>query len=497
MSKRPRIAIAGLQHETNTFAPFGASFHDFEIADGWPELTRGADVLKVFPALNIPIGGFISAAGAADLVPIAWAAAEPCAHVSDDAFDRLSEIVCGGIAAAGKIDGIYLDLHGAMVTDSHQDGEGELLRRLRARVGDGMPIVISLDMHANVTKAMSELCDGMTIYRTYPHIDMAETGKRAFDLLLARIQAGRPLHRAFRKLPFLIPVCAQNTMAEPCKGLYDSIPALESAGVANVDFAVGFPPADIHDCGPAIVAAGADATAVEAAADRLVAAVSAKEPAFFAEMMAPTDAVRRAIRVGKPGRPVILADVQDNPGGGGTSDTVGILSALVREKAQNAALALLWDPAAAEAAHKAGVGAELDLALGGRYGYDAAPFQGRFRVEGISDGTVVGSGAMAGGVTMHLGPSARLRVIDSGADVTVVICSHRFQCLDLELFRGFGVEPERQAILAVKSTNHFRAAFQPIASEVLLVELPGANICRLDKIPFQNLRPGVRVTMAG
>jgi len=496
MNKRPRIAIAGLQHEANTFAPFGATFHDFEIADGWPALTTGADVLTVFRPLNIPIGGFIAAAGDCDLVPIAWAAAEPCAHVSDDAFDRLSEILCDGIARAGNIDGVYLDLHGAMVTDSHQDGEGELLRRLRARIGTDMPIVISLDMHANVTQAMSELCDGMTIYRTYPHIDMAETGKRAHALLLARLRAGRPLHRAFRKLPFLIPVCAQNTLAEPCKGLYESIPALESAGVASVDFAVGFPPADIHDCGPAIVAAGPDAKAVEAAADSLFVAVSAKEPAFLADMLTPEDAVRRAIRVGKPGRPAILADVQDNPGGGGTSDTVGILAALVREKAQNAALALLWDPAAAEAAHKAGVGAELDLALGGRYGYDPAPFEGRFRVEGISDGTVTGSGAMAGGVTMHLGPSARLRVIDSGADVTVVICSHRFQCLDLELFRGFGVEPERQAILAVKSTNHFRAAFQPIASEVFLVESPGANICRLDKIPFKNLRPGVRIAAA-
>jgi microcystin degradation protein MlrC len=383
-----------------------------------------------------------------------------------------------------------------MVTESHQDGEGELLRRLRARLGAAMPVVISLDMHANVTRAMSELCDGMTIYRTYPHIDMAETGARAYHLLKARLRHGAPLHRAFRKLPFLIPVCAQSTMADPCKSLYESIPALESSAVSNVDFAVGFPPADIHDCGPAIVAAGSDPQAVEAAADRLLTAVAAKEKDFLADMLTPIDAVRRAIRVGKPGRPAILADVQDNPGGGGTSDTVGILAALVKEKAQNAALALLWDPQAAEAAHKAGVGAELDLALGGRYGYDPAPFQGRFRVEEISDGTVTGSGAMAGGVTMHLGPSARLRVIDSGADVTVVICSHRFQCLDLELFRGFGVEPERQAILAVKSTNHFRADFQPIACEVLLVESPGANICRLDKIPFKHLRPGVRIAAA-
>jgi microcystin degradation protein MlrC len=351
-------------------------------------------------------------------------------------------------------------------------------------------------MHANVTRAMSELSDGMTIYRTYPHVDMADTGGRAYDLLMARLRAGRPLHRAFRKLPFLIPVCAQSTMAEPCKGLYDSIPDLESAAVSNVDFAVGFPPADIHDCGPAIVAAGPDAQAVEAAADRLLAAVAAKERDFLADMLTPAEAVRRAIRAGKPGRPVILADVQDNPGGGGTSDTVGILAALVQQKAQNAALALLWDPQAAEAAHKAGAGAELDLALGGRYGYDPAPFHSRFRVEEISDGIVTGSGAMAGGVTMHLGPSAQLRVIDSGADVTVVVCSHRFQCLDLELFRGFGVEPEQQAILAVKSTNHFRAAFQPIAGEVLLVESPGANICRLDKIPFKNLRPGVRIAAA-
>ena len=163
MTSRPRIAIAGFQHETNTFAPFGAGYEDFAQADGWPALTTGAAILDLFPAVNIPIGGFIAAAGDLDLVPIAWASAEPCSYVSDDAFDRIAGLICDGIATAGRLDGIYLDLHGAMVTASHEDGEGELLRRLRRVVGPDLPIVASLDMHANVTRAMVELADALAI----------------------------------------------------------------------------------------------------------------------------------------------------------------------------------------------------------------------------------------------------------------------------------------------------------------------------------------------
>jgi len=493
MAVRPRIAIAGFQHETNTFAPFGATFQDFKNGDGWPALTLGADILSVFPPVNIPIGGFINAATGFDLVPIAWASAEPCSYVSDDAFDRMSDLICDGITKAGHVDGVYLDLHGAMVSESHEDGEGELLRRIRHRLGPDTAIVVSLDMHANVTRAMVDLSDAMTIYRTYPHIDMVQTGQRACGLLHRRLQDGVPFHKSLRKLPFLIPLSAQCTTTAPCDALYGMLPELEGKSVLSVDLAIGFPMADIFDCGPGVVSYGTDAPAVDHAAERLYEATVAAEPDFHAIMLPPREAVRIAMREGRAGAPIVLADVQDNPGGGGTSDTIALLQALVDQKVQKASLAMLWDPAAASAAHAAGIDGEIELSLGGKYGYDAHPFMGRFKVEALTDGSFDGTGEIFGGITLSLGPTALLRVLDRGADITIVVCSTRFQCLDLSLFRAHGVEPTEQAILAVKSTVHFRADFEPIAQDIILVEAPGACLCRIDKIKYRHLRPGLRL----
>jgi microcystin degradation protein MlrC len=493
MTRRPRIAIAGFQHETNTFAPFGATYQDFVQADGWPALTIGEAMLPLFRPVNIPIGGFIVAADEFDLVPIVWASAEPCSYVSDDAFDRIAGMICDGVAGAGRLDGIYLDLHGAMVTASHEDGEGELLSRLRRLVGADLPIVASLDMHANVTRAMVELSDALAIYRTYPHVDMIETGARASRLLRHRLARGRPLHKAFRKLPFLIPLSAQCTGVEPSRGLYAGIPELEAAGVLGLDLASGFAAADIFDCGPAVVAYGSDEAATERAADRLYAEVISVEDAFENPLVPVQAAVSRAKQLGRPGRPVILADTQDNPGGGGTSDTTGLLRALVEQGARDACLGLLWDPAAAAAAHEAGVGAERQLTLGGRFGYDPEPFTVRCVVEALSGGTFPCSGTIFGGVTVSLGPMARLRILATDSEVRVVVCSTRFQCLDQALFREVGIEPRDQAILALKSTIHFRADFEPIAGEILMVDSPGANLCHTEGIAYRNLRPGVRL----
>ncbi|TIT59209.1 MAG: M81 family metallopeptidase, partial [Mesorhizobium sp.] len=180
--------------------------------------------------------------------------------------------ICNGIAAAGELDAVYLDLHGAMVVESYDDGEGELLRRVRAVVGPDLPVVVSLDLHANVTEAMVELCDGITLYRTYPHVDMSATGQRAFALLKQRIKNG-PLAKTFRKTPFLIPLAAQCTDFEPCKSLYRELPGYVDGAVFNVDIALGFPLGDIRECGPALVAYGTDAAAVTAAADKAFAAM--------------------------------------------------------------------------------------------------------------------------------------------------------------------------------------------------------------------------------
>jgi microcystin degradation protein MlrC len=493
-----RIAVAGFQHETNTFAPLGAGFADFERADAWPGLTLGQDIISGFGAMNLPIAGFVHAAvlAGAELVPLLWCSAEPSAHVTEDAYERIGAMICDGLAAARGLDGVYLDLHGAMVTEHLDDGEGELLRRVRAVVGAGIPLVASLDLHANVSPAMVEQADALTVFRTYPHLDMAETGARAFPLL-CRVLDGRLGGKAMRQGPFLVPLCDQYTRAQPCRTLYARLPALEDSGVTSVDLALGFPPADIADTGPAVVTYGARQEVAEQAADALLADLLDAEPRFASTLLAPEEAVRRALAA-PPGRPVVLADVQDNPGAGATSDTVGLLEALIAGGARDAALALLHDPAAAAAAHSAGRGTELELGLGAGSGLPGhEPLRARVRVEGLGDGRFAFTGSMYAGAHAALGPMAALRILDGASGVRVVVGSHRCQCLDRAIFRHVGIEPERTRILAVKSTVHFRADFEAIASEVLQVEAPGANPCRVETIAYRKLRPGVRLGPGG
>ncbi|GLS36965.1 microcystinase C [Mesorhizobium tianshanense] len=498
MTTRPRIAIAGFHHETNTFAPFGASYEDFVRADGYPAMTKGAAILDVFPPLGLPISGFIGAARATyDLVPLVWAAAEPCNVVADEAYERIAEAICQGIAGAGELDAIYLDLHGAMVVESFEDGEGELLRRVRTLVGLELPVIISLDMHANVTDAMVELSDGMTIYRTYPHIDMVETGQRAFDLLKQRIGHRKPLFKAMRKPPFLIPLAAQCTDFEPCKSLFSGLPNGVESSVFSVDIALGFPPSDIRECGPAVIAYGANYAAVTAAADAQFQRFLAAEIHFEMPMLGASEAVSRAISSGRKGELIVLADVQDNPGAGATSDTIGLLKAMVEGGMRDSALGLLWDPEAAKAAHNAGLGAEIDVRLGGRYGYDAGPFCVKVRVEALSDGVFTCRDPFNGDVPVDVGPMARLRILDANSDVQVAVASTRFQCLYQDLLRAVAIEPKEQSVVALKSTIHFRSDFGPIAKEIIMVESPGANICRNETVTYRNLRPGVCRTPSG
>ena len=188
-----RIAVAGFQHETNTFGATKAGFDQFVEADAWPGLLQGYEVIVGTDGHNLPIAGFVKAARKApniDLVPLLWCSAEPSAHVTDEAFDRIAGMILDGLRQAGRLDGLYLDLHGAMVTESHEDGEGALLARIRDQVGADLPIAVSLDFHANVTAAMVEHASALTIFRTYPHIDMDTTGARAFALLQRLIAGG-------------------------------------------------------------------------------------------------------------------------------------------------------------------------------------------------------------------------------------------------------------------------------------------------------------------
>ena len=487
-----RFAIGGFQHETNTFAPVKASLRDFEMADGWPGLTRGEAMLTAFEGINLPIAGFIAAARRQghELLPTLWCSASPSAEVETNAYETIVAELLQRIAALGKVDGIYLDLHGAMVTEDHEDGEGELLERLRRLVGDTLPVVVSLDLHANITERMVKHASALVVCRTYPHVDLAESGE-ASAIVLERLVKQGPLHKALRRTDFLVPLTSQCTLIEPARGLYRAVAEAEQGDVISTSFAFGFPPADIAECGPAIVTYATTQRAVDAAADRLLALVNDQERAFAGRIWQPAEAVAYARAKGNSAaRPIVLADTQDNPGAGGTSDTVGLLRALIDGRADGAVFANLCDPRSAEAAHRAGIGAEITLALGGwAGGAGNTPYEGTFTVEALGDGSFLATGPFYRGNRMQLGPMAVLRK----DGVRVVLSSRKQQCADQAMLRHVGIEPAAQKILALKSSVHFRADFQPIAEEILIVAAPGANPVDNRDLPYRRIRKGIRL----
>jgi microcystin degradation protein MlrC len=413
------------------------------------------------------------------------------------------------LAAQAPVDGIYLDLHGAMVAEHHEDGEGELLRRIRARVGDRIPIVTGLDYHTNMTREMVRFASAMVGYHTYPHIDMAATGDRAAALLDRLLKDRRPLYKAYRQIDFLIPLVWQCTLMEPARGIFALIEDVErgsnragapagshNQGIVSITHTPGFPPADIAQCGPALVVCGHDHDAAEAAADRLAAAIRYQEAAFAGKLYTPDEAVTEALRLAQGAtRPVILADVQDNPGAGGTSDTVGLLRALIAHRAHGAAVGMIVDPAAAAAATAVGEGALLDCGVGAKIGYAGeAPVEAQWRVVRLGDGRFTGTGPMYGGARFQIGPMAL--VTDEASGVSAVLAAKRIQAVDQEMFRHVGVEPAAVPILALKSV-HFRAHFQPIAETILCVQSPGAHITDPTELPYRHLRPGIRLRPLG
>ena len=224
-----RIAVGGFLHETNTFAPTRATYDAFVHGGGWPAMTFGADVLKVMRGINVGLAGFVEAAEARgwDLIPTIACGASPSAHVTKDAFERITKVITDGIAAAGRLDAVYLDLHGAMVTEHLDDGEGEILARVRKIIGPDLPLVVSLDLHANVTPEMVAHADALIAYRTYPHVDMADTGRASAKHLALLLDTKQRFAKAFRQLPFLIPISWQCTNDQPTKGIYEKLAALD------------------------------------------------------------------------------------------------------------------------------------------------------------------------------------------------------------------------------------------------------------------------------
>jgi microcystin degradation protein MlrC len=494
----PRIFVAGFHHETNTFAPSPADWAAFECGAGYPGYARGEPMLERMAGSSLAMGGFAQSARERGwrLLPSVWAGAMPSNRVTAAAFERICAEIVDDLQQ-DEFDAIYLDLHGAAVAEGCDDAEGELLRRMRAVVGPDMPIVASLDLHANVTERMLRLSSAMTAFRTYPHVDMRETGARAAQMLADRLggASAAECHQHSERVPFLLPLNMQCTLMEPASSIIRLLERLEDELDVELNFAMGFSAADFAECGPVLFGYGADPEVVTQAVSRLHDEVVVQRRADWTmELLSPADAVEKAIALATGSdAPVVIADTQDNPGAGGDSNTTGLLHALVQARAGErlggqVALGLLFDPGSAQAAHAAGVGATLALSLGRAVptwsgALTDATLQARGKVLALSDGVLPLRGPMTAGSTVNLGPCACVEV----DGIRVLLSSAKAQMLDLDLYRFLGVEPAQMKLLVNKSSVHFRAAFAPIASHILVAKAPGPMAADPADLPWRHL----------
>ena len=464
------VLTAEFAHETNTFSRIETGYDRFMARsfclEGEPAIAARGNV-------NTELAGFLDAARIHDwdVIHVLSASANPGGPVTRDAFERLAgPIVAAARQHADRIHGIALGLHGAMVTTFCEDGEGELLTRLRAVVGPALPIAITLDLHANVTRTMCALADIIVSYQTYPHVDMRRTGLQAARIL-QRAMAGeiRPVTICARR-PMLTETTGGRTDVGPMIGWLARARAYErEPDVFAVSINAGFSHADIAEVGPSVLVTGqGDLQRHRQFAEAIADEIWERRFEAVNHYYTVDEAARLCAAYDPRKGPIVVADYSDNPGGGAYGDSTNLLAALLRAGVHNACCGPMVDPAAVRRLQACAMDDHIDIELGGKT--DPTLGGGPLTVSGQlllrSDGDYVGDGPMIGGQKRSWGPTAVIRV--DGIEILVV--THAAQIWDLQQFKAFGIDPQVKRVVALKSAQHFRAAFEPMAGQVILCD---------------------------
>ncbi len=436
------------------------------------------------------MGGYLEvarAAGAEISIPIV-AGAPPSGAVEDDAFEYITAKIV--VAAQAGCDALFLDLHGAMVTRSYEDGEGELLRRIRA-VAPHLPIAVALDMHANMYPAIVEQATVVTGYHTYPHIDMDATARRAGQILLDTVAGKVGPRMAWGNAPMLPHVMRQGTDDFPNREIQQRVAQMEREGALAASFFTGFPHADIRNAGvSAVVVTDGDAALARAYRDELLDMAWRARAAFVYQPEPLRDALARAETLGETGAgPVLLLDHYDNTASGGTMDTTAVLAAIMAQGLEDVAVFGIFDPSAVAAMVAAGAGNEVTVSLGGKLSMPALangsqPITLTGRVKLLSDGRFKATVQMSRGLMIDMGTTAVLRV----GSIDIVVVSKHVEPFDPGCFRALGIEPTERRYLMLKSRVHYRVGFKPLVREV--VECAGVGVCTSDysQVTFDKVR---------
>jgi microcystin degradation protein MlrC len=480
------VLTAEFSHETNTFNKNRTGYDAFMERYGF----FGEDAIKERGDANTELAGFCDCARdyGWKQIHVLSAAAEPAGVVTRDAFDRLGgAIVAAAAGQKASLDGVLLSLHGAMVTEFCEDGEGELLERLRAAIGPDMPVAITLDLHGNVTPKMCALADIVVSYKTYPHIDMRECGRLSGDIL-QRAMKGEIKPRTLRvHLPMLDEANGGRTDVGPMIDRIAKAVAYEKEpGVFAVSINAGFGNADIREVGPTVtVTYDGNEAKHRAFAQGIADDIWEKRFDVINNYMPVEDAagIAKAYKRGKG--PLIIADYADNPGGGGYGDSTNLLKAMLDADVKDAAFGPIVDPETARQLHRHKVGERVKVRLGGKSDprFGGAPLELEAEIVLISDGFYTGDGPMVGGLHLGWGDTAVLRV----GGIEVLVVSEPAQMLDLQQFRAFGIDPAAKSVVGLKSMQHFRAAFEPIAGKVIVCDSGALCTTHLEKLPYRNV----------
>jgi len=480
-----RFVVAMMQHETNTFSPVPTPLSRFGTGGG---PVFGAAAYQRCKGSSSAMGAFIDLAeaeGAEIVTPIA-AVAWPSGPVEDAAYRTMTDAICEAVERG--CDATMLHLHGAMVTESLEDGEGPLLARIRAIAPD-LPIAVALDMHANITPTMVENATVIAGYQTYPHIDIYDSGRRAGQALIRMVQGKVRPTMTWGQRPMLPHVMRQGTDDFPNHELQNMVRQMEESGEALcASLFVGFPHADIHDAGlSAVVVTDGNEESAAALRDKLLNFAWSERQAFVYRLEPLVDSLGRAAKI--ENGPVVLLDHYDNCASGGTMDTTTVLDGILRMGLENVAAFAIFDPAAVQELVRAGIGAEATLALGGKFDMPAIGLRGEpLKVTGqvklISNGIYRNRGPASPGMLVDMGPTV---VLDTGK-VEIVVISRHVEPMDMNCLLSLGIDPTQKRFLMLKSRVHWRAGFKPIAKAT--IECAGTGVCTSDysQLKFSRVR---------
>jgi microcystin degradation protein MlrC len=478
-----RFVMATIQHETNTFSPIVTPLASFAIGrpDGVP--MSGLEAVNTLRGTNKPLSAFIDLAEEerAEIVLAVAAEAAPSGPVSDEAFNKMADDVCDALKKG--CDALFLDLHGAMVTESYDDGEGELLSRVR-KIAPELPVAVALDFHTNMSPAIAQNATTIAGYRTYPHVDTYECGMRCGRTLVQALKGQVKPKIVWGTRPMLTHTLCQLTSVEPLKGIMESAIAAEKGGnVLNASVFGGFPLADIPFVGfSSVIVADDNTAAAEQLRNALLDMAWDRRAEFVFEVEPLSESIARAKTL--EGGPVVLVDHADNVFSGGTQDVMDTVAEALAQGLSDMAVGPIWDPESVGHMIEAGVGKKVSLMLGGKTDMPSIALKGQpLEVHGtvrrITDGRYTVTCPMDTGVVLNHGPSA---VLDTGG-VEILVCSERMEAFDLGVFRHAGIEPTAKRYLLIKSRHHFRAGFEPIAAHI--VYLAGSGVTSSDHSLFQ------------